>query len=181
MAASCSDDSHNKHRSNPRRSKQCKRIDAARLFLHNISLGARGVDGTLRNESWGVNGGAFSHGNIGLRKTSGLGTWYGGQQNSFEDDRRLILDLPTTNKVQLHHSTSVANTNLFQEGGSLHAGASSEKQNFVRSRSYFETSSQGSSSKDRQCSFLSQQRSDIHLLDSKQFLTRHARSMSGKR
>ena len=180
MAASFSDDAHNKHRNNPRRSKKSKRIDAARFFLHNISLGSRVVGGTLRDESRGVNGGAFLHGNVGPRKATCPATWYDEHQDSFEDDRRLILDLSTTNKVQLHHSTSVANTNLFQEGSSLHAGASGEKLSFGRSKSYFETSSQGSS-KERQYSFLSQQRPDIHLVDSKQFLTRHTKCMLGKR
>ena len=184
MAASCSsNDVQHRKRDNPRRSRPSKRIDAARFFLHNISLGSRVVDGTLRGESQAINHDSLSNTNVILGRTAGQIKWYDETTDSFEDDRKLILDLPTNNRIQLHHSTSVANTNLFEESTSLHSATSGDsKICFARSKSYLDASTRASLSKNTQHhSFLSQQRTDIHLLDSKQFLARYAKNMSGKR
>ena len=176
MAASCSGDEDSQNRSNWRRSKPSKRIDAARFFLKNISLDGKAIDGPLQWDSKHTNGDSMFEGGLGRLHTRRLSQ----RQDTFEDDKKLILDLPTTSKVQLHHSTSVACTNIFKES-SLKSQKAGDSVILAKSKSYVETASAGSSGKDRLNSQVSQQKPNIHLLDSRQFLTRSLKYMFGKR
>ena len=180
MAASCSEDGYSKSRHNPRRSRPCKRIDAARIFLKNISLVGKAAGCSSREESRGVNGGSFLLSSNGLPRAVDQERYCNESEDTFDDDRKLINDLAINSKAQFHHSTSVANTNIYQETSFVRATTSGDSL-IARSKSYLETSSLGSTSKDRQRAFISRQNSDIHLLDGNQFLAMHTKSMSGKR
>jgi len=180
MAASCSLEGYSKNRHNPRRSKPSKRIDAARVFLKNISLVGRAAGCSSREESRGVNGGSFLLSSNGLPRAVDQERYCNEPEGTLDDDRKLINDLAINSKVQFHHSTSVANTNIYQETSFVRATTSGNSL-ISRSKSYLETSSLASTSKDRQHGFISQHNPNIHLLDGNQFLGMHTISMSRNR
>lgn len=174
MAASCDGLGSDTEIGNLRRSRPSKRIDAARFFLKNISLDGKTVDGVSRWKERGVTGDSVA--------ASSLGPSANGALSAVEDDERLISDLPTNSKVQLHHSTSVACTNVYREN-CQHLQTVGESTSWAsRSQSYIETSVvSGAPTKDAQFNKISQQELRIRFVDSKQFLSRNVKYMSGKR
>lgn len=152
-----------------KRSKRSKRILAARAFLKSITLDG----GTLQEESQTAR--PKSLGDIppvknGPKKTLRI------DHDTIEDDRKLISAIPSTSKAQLHHSTSIASTNVFEEGA--HA-REIENVRVPKSRSYVDTTSVSSSSKDRQISRLLSPR--VHTYEAHQYHARSTKHMLGKR
>ena len=172
MAASCNGgDVATRKSSNTRRSKPSKRITAARFFLKNISLDGKSK---FRIPTGTDKGADYDH-NVALSRP-----WRTMHQDAFdeEQDKVLISALPTSNKGHLHHSTSVASTNIFKENTPLSSG--SEACNIAKSKS-FTSDTTSVTSKDKQQILISRQSSGIRVVDANHFLTKTVRHMGDKR
>ena len=168
MAASCSAGEEVANIVNySKRSKRSKRILAARAFLKSITLDG----GLLQEESQAAR--PESLGDI-PPVQNGPNIRASRTDHSIDDDRALISALPSKGKAQLHHSISIASTNLFEEGSYARVVDDGK---VPKSRSYADTSSV--SSKDRQIQRLISPR--IHVYEAQQYHARSTKHMLGKR
>ena len=166
MAASCSAGEEVANLINySKRSKRSKRILAARAFLKSITLDG----GSLKEESRAARPDRSS-GDIPAVQNgpNNRANW---TDHTIEDDRELISALPSKCKAQLHHSISVASTNVFEEG--THARVVDDGR-VPKSRSYVDTSSV-SSKVPRPIS------PRIHAYEAQQYHARSTKHMLGKR